>query len=194
MNSRIRFFTGAGTLLLAMAIPGAAFGQHGHARQDSAQAHPSGMMTGQGMMGGQMGQGMMSMMGTENSMMGMGGMMVMRQAMYLQPMHVLQRAEDLGLTSEQRARLDSLASAHRAEQQGWMTAMREANQKLWALFDSEKPDADAIRRAGEEAFTSQKGMYLRMLTDALAVREILTPDQLETLQGEGGGMMMHQGG
>lgn len=143
----------------------------------------SGMMS-EGMMGtGAMGGGMQGMM--QDHMQGMdtmtdmvGGRATMR-AMHLQPGRILSLREDLGLTSEQLTRLESLAGTEHAAASDATPAMPAEQQQLEALFAAEQPDTAQVRAVAERFARRRGAVYVQMLTTAAAVRGILTPEQLE---------------
>ncbi len=169
--------------LLMLALLGsreASAQRHEHGATADSAPTPRAMM-GQGMMG-------------EAAMMGMGGE-IMQQAMPLMPRHVLRNAEALELTSAQVEQLNQLASHDPNDRQGHMTAMQEAHGKLKALFEAETPDPAAVQAAAEEFLDLHAQMQARHIAGAVAVRAILTTEQLEKLQTlscceMGGGMMM----
>jgi hypothetical protein len=181
MIARRQSQIGASALLVALAIPGIALAQHDHkvAAKAPQSCDTSAMQSA--MMGGHMGEGMMSMMGGGNMTMGMGGV-TMRHAMDLQPGRILTMADDLELTSGQRSQLKELEESRRTAHAGWMKSWKEGNESLAEWFGSADVDVGALRNAAQRAFTPHFEMHVRMLSDAVAARDILTEVQLEKVR------------
>lgn len=141
---------------------------------------------GPGMMHGSM-MGAMGMMqgmagGAMCPMMASGGMMaapeIMRRAQHLSPSQVLSQKESLELTPPQLERLQQLLPDESAQRET-MTSAHQARQELARLFDTERPNSDAVKAAAEKLFGLQAGMHAQRIAAAAAVRGILTGAQRE---------------
>jgi len=131
------------------------------------------------------------------------GMMQQHAPMMRMPAMVLMHGEELGLSPQQRQRIESL----HAETQRTMTPLMERMQGLHrraaAITEAERFDEQAARTAAREAAQIHEAMMPAMLRAQHQVQQILTADQhrqLERLHREhhgagefhqGMGMMMH---
>ncbi len=71
--------------------------------------------------------------------------------------------------------------------------MREESQNLKRLLEATQPDPKAVGDAAHKVLAPHVELHVRLLTDAAAVRQILTPDQVEkVLSHQGMGTMMHK--
>jgi Spy/CpxP family protein refolding chaperone len=97
---------------------------------------------------------------------------------YPGPVHVLELADQLGLSREQRLETKRLMDAHRAEARAGGAKLIEAERSLDALFRRGKVDetelADAVRNAA-----ALEGEYrLSHLETHLRLRAVLTSEQV----------------
>ncbi len=139
-----------------------------------------GMMMG-GMMGqGMMGSGMMQMMGGGMGMMATGGP---------GPTALLRLRGELELTDEQVSRLESMRDGLQAQMQARMTAMMTAHQAAASALSSETPDWDAYEGNLETAADLMVRTHVMMAHAARDARDLLTPEQRETLDARGMDMM-----
>lgn len=139
-----------------------------------------GMMMG-GMMGqGMMGSGMMPMMGRGMGMMATGGP---------GPTALLRMRDALELTDEQVSTLESMRDDLQSQMQGRMTAMMTAHQAAAAALDSETPDWEAYEGNLETAADVMVRTHVMMARTARDARDVLTPEQRETLDARGMEMM-----
>ena len=97
---------------------------------------------------------------------------------YPGPMHVLELAEPLGLSAEQRNATKALMDAHKAQARAIGAKLVEAERALEQLFRKGNVDeaalADAVRKAA-----SLEGEYrLSHLETHRRTRELLTPEQV----------------
>jgi Spy/CpxP family protein refolding chaperone len=116
---------------------------------------------------------------------------------YPGPVHVLELAEALALTADQRARTQQLFDAMKAETVPLGERLVQHETELDGLFASK-----AVRPASLEAVTAAIGGTQGTLRAAhlryhLAMMDVLTPEQLHrygALRGYGAGAGAHQGG
>lgn len=139
-----------------------------------------GMLMG-GMMGqGMMGSGMMRMMGGGMGMMATGGP---------GPTALLRMGDSLELTGEQVSALESMGADLQSQVQGRMTAMMTAHQAAAAALDSETPNWEAYEGNLETAADIMVRTHVMMARTARDARDVLTPEQRETLDTSGMEMM-----
>jgi Spy/CpxP family protein refolding chaperone len=99
------------------------------------------------------------------------------------PMHVLELAERLGLSAEQRTATERLMRAHKAEARALGTRLVAAEQALEQLFRSgQVPDAE-LARAVTEAARLQGEYRLSHLETHRRMRALLTDDQVKRYDG-----------
>jgi Spy/CpxP family protein refolding chaperone len=98
---------------------------------------------------------------------------------YPGPMHVLELAEQLSLTPEQRRRTQALMDAHKAEARAIGAKRVESERALEALFHSGK--ADEVTLAGMvRAAAALEGEYrLTHLETHMRMRALLSEEQVE---------------
>jgi Spy/CpxP family protein refolding chaperone len=132
----------------------------------------------------------------EQDMMHPGPMMAM-------PAMVLMHAEDLGLTPQQRERIETLHAETQRTAMPVMQQMREVHREAAAITQAERFDGEAARGVARQAGELHAQMMPAMLRAQHQVDQVLTPDQrrqLERLHQEHGGagpghqgmgMMMH---
>jgi len=198
MSARTMIATAA--LIGTLAVPaGAQQHQHGQAQGQepgSMMACPMMQQMMQAMhgpmMGGMEGADMQGMRGQmmDSGMMGPG----MMGAMHAGPGTILQSAEELALTDGQVERLEALQERTREEHQGHMQAMRGAHEAASAALEGDAPDLDAYATALNEAADLMVTAHVAMTRSALEARDVLTPEQRETLAGIMGDMHGMHGG
>ena len=99
------------------------------------------------------------------------------------PMHVLELADRLGLSAEQRAATERLMQAHKAEARGLGAQLVAAEQALEQLFRSgQVPDAE-LQRAVAEAARLQGEYRLSHLETHRRMRALLTEEQVKRYDG-----------
>ena len=97
---------------------------------------------------------------------------------YPGPMHVLELADKLGLSAEQRAATTQLMDAHKAEARAIGAKFVAAERNLEALFRSGKVEQAGLAKAVQEA-ASLQGEYRRShLETHRRMRALLTNDQV----------------
>ena len=191
---------GSNRLLLAFALSvfvpvGLGAQQHQHHTRDSAamhHGHSSEMMGMDEMNHEGTWADMMSMMPGGESMMDMSMGSLMQRVLRLQPAFLLTHGDDLKLTGEQMSRLEQLVTGQEAAHQGHMRSMFEDTQSLVELFESEDVNVDEIRMLADGALKPFRALQWRAITDARAVRDLLTPAQREAARSlPVGGAMQH---
>lgn len=139
-----------------------------------------GMMMG-GMMGqGMMGSGMMSMMGEGTGMMATGGP---------GPVTLLRMRDELELTDEQVRHLEEVQERFHSETESHMTTMMSEHEQAAETLQGETPDLDAYQQSLQAAANIMVQFHVAMARAAAEGREVLTPEQLERLRGQGPQMM-----
>jgi Spy/CpxP family protein refolding chaperone len=109
---------------------------------------------------------------------------------YPGPMHVLELADKLVLTTEQRASTRELMDAHKAEARAIGAKRVDAERSLDALFASGKVDAQALDAAVRAAATLEGEYRLSHLETHRRMRALLTDEQVaryDQLRGYGAG-------
>jgi Spy/CpxP family protein refolding chaperone len=122
------------------------------------------MMGGQGMGPGMMGPGM------GQGMMGPG----MGQGMLAQP--------NLDLSDEQRSQIDKIRTDARKKQLDLAKQMRSEQRKLQALYDTDKPDREAIRAERKKIQDLQLQVMQNHMTAHNEMDDVLTDEQREQLR------------
>lgn len=117
----------------------------------------------------------------------MGGMMGMMQscpmmsAMAEDPEAVLRHAEELDLTPDQVTRLEGIKAEAGRSRMAAMAEMRELHQRIEAITDADAfPEAEAASAFGAMGELHAR-MALTMARTRHAAREVLTPEQRESL-------------
>ena len=85
-------------------------------------------------------------------------------------------AEKLGLTDEQKAKLKEIKSCGKNGEK--RDKVREATEKLLELMKADKIDEAAVMTATDELFELRKGMAKDQAKRIIAVKSILTPEQI----------------
>lgn len=102
------------------------------------------------------------------------------------PMHVLELADKLGLSAEQRAATKKLMDAHKAEARDIGAKLVEAERRLDALFRSGQVDAGELAQATHAAARLHGEYRLSHLDTHRRMRPLLTDEQVaryDTLRG-----------
>ena len=86
-------------------------------------------------------------------------------------------AEKLGLSDEQKAKLKEIKRDHEANRAAQKKA-REATMKQVELMKAEKIDETAVMAAIDEVFELRKAMAKEQAKRVIAVKSILTPEQV----------------
>ena len=87
-------------------------------------------------------------------------------------------AENLGITEEQKARLDVCLKGDREKSAELQKKAREAMQRQMKLLEAEKIDEAAVMAAIDEAFEIRKEMAKAQTRRVITVKSILTPEQI----------------
>ena len=115
---------------------------------------------------------------------------------YPGPAHVLELADQLGLTAEQRDATARLANAHHAEAKAIGLKRVDAEWQLDALFRSGKADERSVADAVRSAAILEGDYRLSHLETHRRLRALLTEEQVkryDELRGYGGGKPEHHG-
>lgn len=86
-------------------------------------------------------------------------------------------AETLGLTDEQKEKLKAVTEGARGARDG-MRKVREATMKQVELMKADKIDEEAVLKAIDEVFEIRKQMARDQVKRLIAVKSILTPEQV----------------
>ena len=117
---------------------------------------------------------------------------------YPGPMHVLENAEALALSPEQRKQTTALMQAHKEEAKAIGAKLVAAERELDALFRSKTAERAALAKAVSAAAQMQASYRLSHLETHLRMRDMLTPEQItkyDVLRGYGAGASaQHQQG
>lgn len=113
---------------------------------------------------------------------GMGLAMAAELNGYPGPMHVLELADALALTPEQRARTAELLSAMRAEAIGVGEEVIRREAELNRLFAERTADLTGLHTVVNEIGLKQATLRVVHLKYHLAMRELLTPEQTARYQ------------
>jgi len=98
---------------------------------------------------------------------------------YPGPAHVLENAEALGLTPEQRKAIDFVMQAHKAEARALGAELLRRERELDALFATRQATAAAIDTKTFEIGLVQAKLRASHLKAHAATRALLTPEQVE---------------
>lgn len=115
---------------------------------------------------------------------------------YPGPMHVLELADKLALTAEQRARTKALMDAHKAEARAIGAKRVDAEHALDTLFAGGKVDEAALGRAVRAAAVLEGEYRLAHLETHRRMRALLTEEQVscyEHLRGYTAGAAQRHG-
>jgi Spy/CpxP family protein refolding chaperone len=97
---------------------------------------------------------------------------------YPGPLHTLQLAEELRLTAEQKDKTATLFRRMRSEAQALGAQLIAAEAELDRLFAQGKADSDGVREATQRAATLQGALRNTHLQYHIAMRNLLTPEQV----------------
>lgn len=95
------------------------------------------------------------------------------------PMHVLELADKLGLTPEQRAKTQGLMDAHKAEARALGAKRVESERALEALFRSGKVEEAALAKSVRDAAALEGEYRLAHLETHRRMRALLSEQQVE---------------
>jgi Spy/CpxP family protein refolding chaperone len=95
------------------------------------------------------------------------------------PMHVLELADQLELTPEQRTRTQALMDAHKAEARAIGAKRIDSERAIEALFRSGKLDEAALAHNVREAAVLEGEYRLAHLETHRCMRALLTEEQIE---------------
>jgi Spy/CpxP family protein refolding chaperone len=111
--------------------------------------------------------------------MGMGGGMQMRMSVsgLPSPAQILRAAEVLGLTPDQRARIEAIQTGHSQAAEPHMKQMMAAYERLAAAVKGDQPDVAAYEAALREAMGQMAALHIAAARAGLQARNILTTDQ-----------------
>ena len=97
---------------------------------------------------------------------------------YPGPMHVLENADGLALTPEQREQTTALMQAHKEEAKAIGAKLVAAERELDALFRSKTAERAALAKAVSAAAQMQASYRLSHLETHRRMRELLTAEQI----------------
>lgn len=109
---------------------------------------------------------------------GMGYAMPAELNRFPGPMHVLELADKLGLTPDQRAKTQALMDAHKAEARALGAKRVESERALEALFRSGKVDEAALAKSVRDAAALEGEFRLSHLETHRRTRALLTEEQV----------------
>ena len=95
------------------------------------------------------------------------------------PMHVLELADKLGLSAEQRAATKRLMDAHKAQARAIGSELVDSERELEALFRAGRLDEAALSRAVRTAAALQGEYRLSHLETHRRMRELLDEEQVK---------------
>jgi Spy/CpxP family protein refolding chaperone len=110
------------------------------------------------------------------------------------PMHVLELADQLKLTAEQRAATQALMDAHKAQARALGAEVVAAERELDHLFRGGKVDEAVLARVARTAAAVEGEYRLSHLETHRRMRGLLTADQVkryDELRGYGSGKAQH---
>lgn len=171
----------AAAALVALNVSPALAQEHQHGAPAEAQADAAGMMQMQSQM-----MQMMQMM--QEGMMGggmMGGSMMtgMAQPMHPQPGALLRASDAIGLSTEQRERLEALSQQAEREVRQHMQAAMAAHEQARSALGGTRPDLEAYATAMREAAEHMVKGHVEMVRTSAEAVALLTPAQREKLSG-----------
>ena len=109
---------------------------------------------------------------------------------YPGPMHVLENADGLALTPEQRKQTTALMQAHKEDAKAIGAKLVAAERELDALFRSKTAERAALEKAVSAAAQMQASYRLSHLETHRRMRDLLTAEQIaryDVLRGYAGG-------
>ena len=96
---------------------------------------------------------------------------------YPGPLHVMELADRLALTEDQKTRVRALLTAMFAESRPKGAALIAAELRLTELFASGRPDGASVRAAVADVERLRAKLRVLHLTTHLETRDVLTPEQ-----------------
>lgn len=115
---------------------------------------------------------------------------------YPGPRHVLDHADQLGLSQDQLAKAQEIHEAMAREARHVGQQIVEKESELEALYASQKANPENTQRAVQEVARLQGQFRLAHLNAHLSMKEVLSPQQIETydrVRGYGNSKPAHQG-
>lgn len=109
---------------------------------------------------------------------GMGFALAAELNSYPGPLHVLELAEGLALTPEQRARTEAAMATMREEAVALGAELVEAERRLDALFAEGRATPEEVDRTTAEAAALRGRIRAAHLKAHVAMREVLSPEQV----------------
>jgi hypothetical protein len=109
---------------------------------------------------------------------------------YPGPMHALDLAAPLGLSSDQRERMQALMAEHKAHARKLGAEVVRLERELDTLFSAQRATPEAVDRKLRELSTAQADYRGAHLKTHIAAAKLLTPAQIaryHALRGYGGG-------
>jgi Spy/CpxP family protein refolding chaperone len=85
---------------------------------------------------------------------------------------------DLDLTPDQKAQIGALESTFGTDRAGYQAEMRAANRQLAAALTQSHPDDAEIEQAVHRFHTAMAALQVRTVKHVLAMRSVLTPQQV----------------
>lgn len=164
--------------MMGYGIPEGTAAMQGHA----PMMHGGHMMGGQGTMGLSGMAGRPGMMGAHGMMDGGYGMMGTTQGMGSLPSGLLAAAEPLGLSADQKTRLESIATTARENSVSQMQAASQGRQQAAQALSGDTPDLDAYAKALRAASDHMVQAQVAMAKASVDARAVLTPEQRTRLQ------------
>jgi len=88
-------------------------------------------------------------------------------------------AEKIALTDEQKAKIKEVVASSKETQKTLRKQLREAMEKQTELLEGEKIDEAAVMAEIDKAFEARKAMAKAQTKRVIAIKSILTPEQIE---------------
>ena len=105
-----------------------------------------------------------------------------------------QVAEQLGLTADQKKRMDDIFQQHRMKLIDLHAAVQKAELTMEPLVAADQPDVTKIEAQIDKVATARAELEKNNARMLLAIRGVLTPDQFQKLQAHAGRGGRGQGG
>jgi len=87
-------------------------------------------------------------------------------------------AEKIGLTEEQREKIKEINKSNRENMDDLRKALRESMKKQTELLKAERVDETAVMAEIDKAFDARKEMAKRQTKRIIAIKSVLTPEQI----------------
>jgi len=88
-------------------------------------------------------------------------------------------AEKIGLTDEQKAKIEEINKAHQGSAGELLKKLREAMEKQAELLKADKVDEPAVMAEIDKAFEARKEMAKRQTKRIIDIKALLTPEQVK---------------